>query len=486
MPTRVRRPRKNSSSYAPRSSSPCSASRESWRAANARPHAGHASPVLLHLIHRRERPPRHRVQSNGRRRIGNESRVAGRAVDPRRRRDRVVGHEDREHVRKAHAGAGDVGEPPDRDRLHARDAGDIDDRERDRLDALGGQTPSDPDGRLPRRRALHDHRGSFQRASGVPIPSSFGASIDAHRFGDVFDGKTDRRHEDPLRRVRAPRADPQQDLAQLRHAFPRHEALLQGTREGSRRMTRLVFPDVAHENVGPDDQVEHRVQRADRHEDRALRDPRQRHEGLRRHRRRHDDRDIEARLLGALDGQHRHTLSDLAFAERSRALRIDVPDTNLLQVEHATERHQLGPRLHAGTQYRRDLRAGVRQRAHRDAGDGAGTHRRDDRSVEHREREPRRPIREHDEPDPPWQTSRGVVGDRRDPLQAGDVEVAPHVRGHRHDAALALLRTGVVPPEDRDLPGKHGVSLPVQTQGVFDDLDRLGHVEAPGSHDVLL
>ena len=212
-------------------------------------------------------------------------------------------------------------------------------------------------------------RGSFQ-ARAVPIPSS--ARVDRlHRRRRLrWRGRrrTKTRCDDECART-----DPKQDLVELRDAIPRHEALLRRARERPRRVTGLVLPDVAHEDVGPGDQVEHRVQRADRHEDRALRDPRTaRRAPEPSSQRRRPGHQHAAWALSTGSIEHARSL---AFAERARALRIHVPHANLAQVEHAAERHQLGPRLHAGAQERRDCAPGFASRAPR-CRNGAGAHRR--------------------------------------------------------------------------------------------------------------
>jgi hypothetical protein len=110
-------------------------------------------PLLVALVDGCQRPPGRGGQRHRGGGIGHEPRVAGRALDARRRGDAVVHQEDREHVRQADAEPRDLLEPPDRDALHARDTCWVDHRERDRLD--------------PGRRQAPRHRhGSVARAPG--------------------------------------------------------------------------------------------------------------------------------------------------------------------------------------------------------------------------------------------------------------------------------------------------------------------------------
>ena len=95
--------------------------------------------LLVELVHRRERPSRARGEPDRLRRIRHQPRVARRSADVRRRRDLVVDLEDREDRGEADPEPSRFLEPTEWDRLHEGDPRVDHDRERDGLDAGGGE-----------------------------------------------------------------------------------------------------------------------------------------------------------------------------------------------------------------------------------------------------------------------------------------------------------------------------------------------------------
>ncbi len=122
--------------------------------------------LLVELIDRCESPSRARGEPDRLGGIGHQPRVARRSGDVRRGGDLIVDLEDREDRRQADPELDRVLEPAERDRLHEGDSGVDHQRERDRLDAGGGEAARGL------RRASAARLGSPPRSSGGTQNSS--------------------------------------------------------------------------------------------------------------------------------------------------------------------------------------------------------------------------------------------------------------------------------------------------------------------------
>ena len=125
--------------------------------------AGVGLALLVELVHGRERPSGARGERDGSRRVRHQPRVAGRSADVRRGGDLVVDLEDREDGGQADPEPDRVLEPTEGDRLHEGDAGVDHDRERDGLDAGGGEASRGVHGGGPAAGDLRPPRGRRHR-----------------------------------------------------------------------------------------------------------------------------------------------------------------------------------------------------------------------------------------------------------------------------------------------------------------------------------
>ena len=300
-------------------------------------------------------------------------------------------------------------------------------------------------------------------------------------------GQADGRDDDPLGRRRPAGMAAGDDVRQLgragavgRHEPRRHQPLGIAALVG-----RLVLPVVDDEQVGHRLEFERAVEARDEHDGRAGRDPLRGEARLDGHR----GRDDRAGAAHGLRGRrHRARRRSGALAEAATPLRVGVVDAYLAQGrQDDAKRCQLGVREHARAEQAGDLGAGIREVAQGNAGHGTRAHGRDHRPVHHCQRQAGLPVgQEHERVGPRQAVPGRVVGNARDPLEPGHVELAADVGRHRHDPAVQLLGAGLVRPGDHHLRRHPHPAVRLDGEGPLDHVDHRRHVGAAGGDHVLL